>query len=102
MYVLNDTNRHLFDEFVKQHRVWATWSPHKLSGLRTKIPRIVYDHHIKWGKMNGRTDDERLFDLGYYDRLTERGVPLSWIIEQTGLPDPIISVKIVEEEEEDI
>lgn len=102
LYVLDDYNKPLFDAYIKENSVWATWSPYKSSAMRTRIPSIVYDHHIKWGKMAGRTDDERLHDLGFYAKLAERGIPYSWIIERTGEPDPLEEVKDQEEEDLDL
>jgi len=101
LYVVNEYNQPALQATLDNIEVWGIWTPRKLSAFRTRIPTIAYDKHIRWGKLAGRTFDERLYDQGYYDLLLERGLDDQWLKQHIGEPSPYEIVHDVNNEIED-
>lgn len=98
LYVIKDIDYALYSLYRMDKTFWGIWHTNKPKEIRPRIPRIIYDNHIKWGKTSGRTDDERLFDLGFYDRLLARGADANWLIERTGEARPMDQLEEQDEE----
>jgi hypothetical protein len=82
MYVVEDTDR--FQDYLDNLDWWGHWRACRSNKPRLKISKIAHEHNIKWGKNAGRTLDERLYDLGHYDRLVALGCDPEWILKYAG------------------
>lgn len=88
MYVINEYTRPHYDVYLREQPWWAHWRAKNPHPIRPRMTRIDYDHQIYWAKNAGRTEDERLFDLGFYDKLQDKGVTADWIRQRVGEPQP--------------
>jgi len=102
LYIVNELEQPVYDAYIMNNDVWATWSIKMPAIRRIRIPRIDYDTNVKWGKNAGRTDDERFHDLGFYDKLLARGVNTDWLRRQVGTPRPLIIEQQPEEQDDEL
>lgn len=88
VYVLDDTNQHFYDDYVKSHKVYALWTCSESRPMRGKITRIEHEAIRRWGKEADEelTMEERLYDMGYVDRLVDMGVDKEFIRKYMGEP----------------
>jgi hypothetical protein len=102
LYVIDPEHKPIYDAYIMNNDVWATWNMKLPVIKRIRISRIDYDTNVKWSKTAGRTDDERFHDLGFYDKLLARGVSADWLRKQVGQPRPFIQELPREEQDEEL
>jgi len=99
LYIIPVAQQQIFVDYFTSNQVWATWVYHKPVPQRTRISNIDYALNKSWGKNAARTDDERFFDMGFYDGLIQRGARADYIFRYAGVsrPAPAEQPEIYEE-----
>ena len=95
------TTDEVLNEYIKDKKIFAIWRCDAPKPIRTKVSRIRYEATKKWGEKNQeRTADERLYDLGFVDKLIAMGVDPSFIEQTMGVPRPIQYYELNEDEKD--
>ena len=99
LYIIPVAQQQIFVDYFTANQVWASWVYHKPVPMRTRISNINYDLNRSWGKNAPRTDDERFFDMGFYDNLVAKGAKADYVFKFAGVsrPPPVELPEIFEE-----
>ena len=88
LYIVPAAQQHLFVDYFTENSVWATWVYHKPIPMRQRISNIDLALNKSWGKNAARTEDERYYDMGFYDSLIQRGAKADYVFKFAGVSRP--------------
>lgn len=102
LYIVDDFTRPLYEIFLKENSWWGHWRAHRPHERRSRITRIEYETHLRWGKYSNMTEDEFYYLSGYYTKLIALGADPEWIRERTGDARTDITFEIEEDIDDDV
>lgn len=88
LYIIPVAQQQIFVDYFTANPVWASWVYYKPVPIRTRISNINYARNKSWGKNAARTDDERFYDMGFYDNLIARGARADYVFKYAGVARP--------------
>lgn len=88
LYVIPVEQQRIFVDYFTSNQVWATWQCTKPVSMRTRISNISLTLNKSWGKNAPRTEDERYYDMGFYDSLIARGAKADYVFKFAGVGRP--------------
>lgn len=97
LFLIDEYNLPLYKEYQRQNPgVQGYWSTKRSNPIKKIMPTINYELHLNWGKLYGRSSDERLYDQGVYDGLIAKGADPDFLYSRIGVARPLV----IEQEEE--
>jgi hypothetical protein len=98
LYYVKGDEAEVFVDYIKANRVRAFWN-YKSVAVRSIIPRIDLESKRNYGKIMNLTVDERLYDLGFYNMLLDKGLDPEYLQKIVGTRRDIkIDEEIMDEE----
>lgn len=81
LYYIDDNNRTVFDWYINQTAIWASWDHPKSTKPRERISGIELDSR-RWTGEVGKTQhtfEERLHLQGFFSKLVDKGVDPKYV-----------------------